>query len=258
LAFVSYARRVQSTSRDALQTLDSDSDEQSNLALMLLGAALQVPKHAQIRNSPAVMKATEDYRPASVGSIFEFDDGKHAQPLLGVVLEIETKMKDKKTVGESKCAYKVADKANKQYRVAPKQVHCSFPPNSKLKTSATPEEKLKDYIEIASLKSTDLGVDPEVMELAWEILADEHDVSIEDIMNQIDPDICETPTGRYRAYRLLNSGIGKIFFKRLHSHDYHHLEFQPRTPEKVEASKEKWCNAAADDDAIGKEEFCLM
>jgi hypothetical protein len=199
------------------------------------------------------MKAEAVAPALPVGTIFEFDDGKHKESVLGVVTDVVSKSKEK-SPPENKCTYEVRDKAAKTYKIHAKNVHIALPPNSNVKPSASSKEKMKDYIEIASLKPIDLGIDPDVLELAWELLADEHEVSVEDIMNQIDPDICETPTGKYRAFRLLSSTIGQIFFKRLHSHDYHHLEFTPKSPEKVQASKEKWCNG----EAIEAEEWCML
>jgi hypothetical protein len=182
--------------------------------------------------------------PESTESIFEFDDGKHAQPLLGVVKELIKKSKKSK-----EDVYFVEDEDAKSYRVTSKHIHCVFPPNRKLKTTVSSAEKLKGYTDIAKLSPGDLGVDVEVLGMAWETLAGEEELSIEAIMNEIDPTMCETPFGKYRAFRILSSDLGQLFFQRLHSHDYHHIEFKPKAQGSVISAKQKWCEDAKNADA---------
>lgn len=237
------ARLAMAMSQGSIKRQATPHNDPSDLALMLLSAALKIPTRTPSRGLLAtVMKqAAPVAQPESTESIFEFDDGKHAQPLLGVVKEIIKKSKKSK-----EDVYFVEDEDAKSHRVTSKHIHCVFPPNRKLQTSVSSAEKLKDYTEIAKLKPGDLGVDIEVLEMAWETLAGEDELSIEAIMNEIDPTMCESPIGKYRAFRILSSDLGQLFFQRLHSHDYHHIEFKPKSQASVISAKQKWCEDAQD------------
>jgi hypothetical protein len=190
------------------------------------------------------------------GSIIEFDDGKHARPLLGVVGEVAAKKKKSNDI-----VYVVMDAKENSHRVSSKHIHCSFPADDKLKASAPTKEKLQDYSAVSKLYPIDLGIDLDLIQMAWEALADEGELSIEAIMSEIDPDLCKTPAGKYRAFRLLSSEIGQLFFKRLHGHDSQHLEFMPKSAKKVQGSKEKWCKEAewqVDWDGARAQDLCLV
>jgi hypothetical protein len=236
----------------------TSGDQRDDLALMLLSAAL-APQHAPTRHLPnAVMKAiakssdapiqemekTKKKAPAPVADwgpaiaaewIVLFEDAKHKTKMLGVVKEVEVQKKKGET-------FTVQDATEKRHRVMPKQVYIAFKPNSKLSAKASTKEKLAEYNEMAERKPGDVGVEITDLDLVWEIMADEKSLTLDVIMDQISPELCKTGPGRYWAFKYLTSELGKIYFKRLHSHDYRHVEFKPKPAESVQASKEKWCD----------------
>ena len=205
----------------------------------------------------------------STGSICEFEDGKQ-RPHLGVVLSVE--------VGAKKggAVYEVADAKDKKHKVYAKSLHAIYPSDPMTKSGTPPAEVLDDYLNVAGCTPTQLGVELEMLELGWEVCA-EDEASDElsqaanltqptmrpsppitahassrprprhhhhhhrhcphcpqcappsfteglasrlpqaAIMGEIDPSYLENPIQQYKAYRLLTSDLGKIFFKQLHA-----------------------------------------
>jgi hypothetical protein len=228
------ARLAKLMAQSSLQSQAKPRIERSDLALMLLSTAL-APQHAPTRSLPkAVMKAAPPVNtgapPIAEGSIVFFEEPKRKQKLLGLVWTVETKKKKGET-------YIVRDADGKDHGVLPKQVYCAFEKTAKV--------SLSDYIRMDERKPSDLGVEITDLDLVWEMVADETSLSLEAIMDQIDSEICKTGPGKYWAFKFLTSYIGKIYFKRLHSKDYRHVEFKPKPAESVQASKEHWCSEVA-------------
>ena len=90
---------------------------------------------------------------------------------------------------------------------------------------------------------TTLGVDVEDLEMAWELCADSNqpNFSPRAILTMIDDKFFKGPLDTYRAFRLLTSDLGKVFFKPINDHQY-----KIKTPKSVKASKENWCRDAQD------------
>ena len=84
----------------------------------------------------------------------------------------------------------------------------------------------------------ELGVDAETLSLAWELCADAEvtDWSPRSILGLIDENLVQSSVDQYKAFRLLNSDMGKIFFKTLANN-----RFKVKTEKSVTASKEQWC-----------------
>ena len=122
------------------------------------------------RSSPVAMGDTSagNTKLESVGSIFEFDDGKHPHPLIGVVESAEVK-------GKKGAFYLVRDISNKQHNVPAKRIHCTFAMDRMIKPidSTNPDVVLAPYMEVAALPPHELGIDMESLELAWEMCAEE-------------------------------------------------------------------------------------
>jgi hypothetical protein len=227
------------------------------LALILAAHALHGRPYLQDRASlhvhrgtSAVMREQVGFT-ESLGSVFEFDDGKHARPILGVVTDAVNKG------GKKGATYALMDMAGKPHSITPKMIHCSYPPSRTMPPGATVEDQLKEYVEIASLKPSELA-DVEMIELAWEMLSEAETLSAEQIMDELDPELCKSSAGSYKAYRLLTSNLGQIFFKQLHASDYSHREYKPKTPASVTASKEAWCEAVADGNDTGADDWCFV
>jgi hypothetical protein len=196
------------------------------------------------RSSSVVMGGTSagNARLESVGSIFEFDDGKHPHPLLGVVESADIK-------GKKGAVYTVRDSSNRQHNVPAKHIHCKFTMDATVKPmdSTNPDVVLVPYMEVAALEPHMLGIDLESLELAWEMCAEEDAEenhkghSAKSVVSMIDESLYATPVDAYKAYRLLSSSLGKMYFNKLHAHDYAATEYKAKSPQAVADSKQALC-----------------
>jgi hypothetical protein len=178
----------------------------------------------------------------SIGSVVEFDDGKHDRSLLGIVTSAEAKAK-------GGARYSVIDANSVTHSVPGKGIHCSFSADKKMKDGVDPNVLLEPFEKIQALPSTNLGVEPDILELAWEMLKDEDKSSwsAKTILRSIDDSMCRSPVEQYRAFRLLTSDLGHIFFKSLSDN-----MFKPKNDKAVKASKENWCRSHDELD------YCLL
>lgn len=190
-------------------------------------------------------------RALSEGSICEFDDGK-GRPMLGLVQSA----KPSSTKG---VVYHLIDADERLHIVNAKAIHVAFPPNNKVK-STKPADLLNEFLRVAECKPAELGIDVSLLGLAWEMCAQEdvpaHTTAA--IFDKIDPALLDGSVPKYRAYRLLTSDIGNIFFRVLHAHDHEHREYKAKTADAVANAKQSWCHAV---EALGTaavaEEFCF-
>jgi hypothetical protein len=186
-----------------------------------------------------------------VGSICEFHDPKHGAGKKAAVLGICESSTMKAKGGE---ILTLVDADGKRHTVSCKAIHICFPP---AKTKATePAEILQPFLEIADKNAISLGVEPEMLELAWEFCADDReakkDFSPRDIVRLIDEKLYHSAVDRYRAFRLLTSDLGKVFFKTISENT-----FRPKSSASVKTSKEQWCHAPGHGD-MWKTEFCFV
>mmetsp|Transcript_24577 Transcript_24577/g.77010 ORF Transcript_24577/g.77010 Transcript_24577/m.77010 type:complete len:230 (-) Transcript_24577:144-833(-) len=181
-----------------------------------------------------------------VGSICEFDEGKqgHARGLLGVIIKAESKAK-------GGARYEVLDADGRTHPIKAAQVRATFAASKKLKDPLDAPLVLADYVRVAEKAPTELGVEPEMLEVAWE-LASEADapLSAKQILGVIDEALCASPVQLFAAYRLLTSEVGRVFFKAIGD------KYKAKAAKAVAASKSALCSAA-DADAYG-DEFCLV
>ena len=184
----------------------------------------------------------------SDGSVCEFEDGKgHAH--VGLV-------RSSKAGGAKGFVYELVDAEEHVHTIATKAIHVAFPPNLKIKT-AKPAEILKDFVAVARAKPVDLGVDVSLLGMAWELCAEE-DVpshSTASIFNKIDPSLMDSSVAQYKAYRLMESSIGHVFFTVLHRKDHAHREYKARTADAVATTKKAWCDSLGDKNS--EAEFCF-
>jgi hypothetical protein len=177
----------------------------------------------------------DDDRPPliNIGSICEFHDPKHgngaASPVLGVVQTCEHKAK-----GGMRLT--LLDASGASHSIESKAIHLTLPAYKGKETD--PSTQLKDYVTVAKTDATELGVDAELLELAWESVSSEERSSFspKHIMNEIDEQLFKTPVQQYKAFRLLTSDLGKVFFKALSNNKY-----KPKASKSVAASKDNWC-----------------
>jgi len=216
-------------------------------------------QHAPMRPlRTAVAMKTDDWATAPPvrlepeGTIAEFDDGKHNRALLGIVLGSVAKAKG------GGARYEVIDANNKVHSVAQKSIHCTC---GKAKPDAQglytdPADALKRFQQVADSRATELGVEPEMLELAWEMCQEKEGGSFspESIVATIDEKLCVGAVNKYKAFRLLTSDLGKVFFKPLGGN-----RFKAKASKAVQTSKEMWCRAVEEISSGGSgEEFCLV
>ena len=111
---------------------------------------------------------------------------------------------------------------------------------------------LKDYATVMERDATELGVEPELLELAWSECVESEKASFtpKSVVSLIDESLCKTPLDKYKAFRLLTSDLGKVFFKALG-----HNLYKAKTGKSVRMSKENWCRA---DEHQQEQEFCFV
>jgi hypothetical protein len=192
------------------------------------------------RTATAALKqsadADDEERPSliNIGSICEFHDPKHGNghqdPILGVVRTCDHKSK-----GGMRLT--LEDAQGTTHSVRDKAIHIVLPPFKGKEMD--PAVQLKDYLAVQATEPTELGVDVDTLELAWEMVASEDRASFspKHIMSEIDEKLFQGPVNQYKAFRLLTSDLGRVFFKSLSSHMY-----KPKSAKSVSSSKENWCH----------------
>ena len=140
-----------------------------------------------------------------------------------------------------------------------------YPSDPKTKPGTPAAEVLDAYLTVSGFAPTQLGIDLEMLELGWEMCAEAEasdELTQEAIMGEIDPSYLEDPVQRYKAFRLLTSDLGKIFFKQLHAGGAHHdasaISFRVKSAAAVADSKEMWCKAEEAGDTGGSADWCFV
>merc|ERR1712166_315336 len=92
--------------------------------------------------------------------------------------------------------------------------------------------------------------DPGDLEMAWELVSDEDKASFTPkfLTSLIDDTFSKAQTDTYRAFRLLQSDMGKIFFRTLGPNEY-----KAKAAKAVQSSKENWCRSLE-----GEQEWCFL
>ena len=112
-----------------------------------------------------------------------------------------------------------------------------------------PSDILAEYQDVMKLEATELGVDPETLAMAWELCAESpKDVfSPRAILSLVDDSLFKSSIDAYKAFRLLTSDLGKVFFKAINDHEY-----KIKGDKAVQSSKENWCREHQE------EGYCLV
>lgn len=181
-----------------------------------------------------------------MNSIVEFHDAKHGgglpAPVLGLVRGVEYKAKGGARV-------QVVDSNGAMHAVPEKAIHVNLGLyKGKL---VEPSDILADFQAVMVLEPTALGVDPESLAMAWELAAEEGDgtCSTKFLLSLVDDTFFKAQTDAYRAFRLLSSDLGKVFFKALGPN-----QWKLKAAKAVEASKQNWCRELKEDES----EWCLV
>ena len=96
----------------------------------------------------------------------------------------------------------------------------------------------ENAIHINQMEPTDLRIDPADLEMAWELCAEteKSTFSPKSIVSLIDDSMFKSSVDVYKAFRLLTSDLGKLFFKPINDHEY-----KAKALNAVQASKDAWC-----------------
>lgn len=150
----------------------------------------------------------------------------------------------------------VIDASGTKHSVAEKAIHINL--GVYLGKLVEPSAILADYMAIMETEASQLGVEPEMLEIAWELAAESEatEYSPRFLMKLIDDQWSASPTETYKAFRLLTSDIGRIFFKAVGNTN----KFKVKAGKAVQASKENFCRAIeeAAKDNVGSDEFCFV
>lgn len=228
--------------------------------ILFVGTAAMLLPAMRTQPSTISMMAADAGHPSqmrteSTGTILEFEDEKKKSLHLGVVEAAEVK-------GKKGAVYQVRDSSNKLNTVLAKHIRATFASDKMVQPleATNPDVVLPEYVAVSRQAADELGIDLDVLELAWEICLEEgHEEGHEGhtlggIVAHVDPSLFETPVDQYRAHRLLSSAMGQVFFKKLHSHDYSHLEYKAKDDKAVASSKESFCKGEQKESA----EWCMV
>lgn len=182
----------------------------------------------------------------NLASVVEFHDPKHGggapRPVLGIVKGVEYKAK-------GGARLQVIDASGAMHAVAEKAIHVNLGGyKGKL---VEPSAILADFEAVMALEQTALGVDPESLAMAWELAAEEgrSSFSTKFLLSLVDDKFFKAQIDAYRAFRLLSSDLGKVFFKALGPN-----QWKVKAAKAVEASKQNWCRELKEAEA----EWCLV
>mmetsp|Transcript_9093 Transcript_9093/g.27237 ORF Transcript_9093/g.27237 Transcript_9093/m.27237 type:complete len:226 (-) Transcript_9093:71-748(-) len=175
------------------------------------------------------------------GSIVEFVHNKHTT--LGVVTDHMVKSK-----GGLRYEITTADE-KVHVGVAPRDIHFSAPPLKGDKGDKPPLKRLPEFEHVLQTSATNL-IDPETLEISWEIAAEEDKVLRTKDISKL-TDMGSSPVDIYRTFRVLSSELGHVFFKGAKGEA---AAFKARAKKTVEAAKQSLCNNHSDEYG----EFCLV
>ena len=103
-----------------------------------------------------------------------------------------------------------------------------------------PSDILKEYQEVMEMDTMQLGVEIDDLEMAWELCAEDGKQSFrpKEIVSLVDDKFWKSSLDAYKAFRLLTSDLGKVFFKAVNANEY-----KAKAAKSVESSKQNWCGS---------------
>jgi len=179
----------------------------------------------------------------SKGTIVEFEEKNREH--VGVIADVQHK-------ANGSVRYDVVEgfgPDGHKYSIADKAVHFAVPaPNSDKQAEQLLHQLEQAHEEAESELAKDLDVTPELLGMVWEEAVEDEE------MDQLKPaQLVEmvhsqkaTPVQKYKAWRLLKSDVGHIFFKDVKEKG-RVTGFKAKPASSVEASREAYCNTHPDD-----------
>jgi hypothetical protein len=206
---------------------------------MMAAAGFAAPTMLGRSSALIRMKATPEERPEerpevniNKNSIVEFHE-KHgsgaAPPILGLVTGAEYKAKGGARI-------QIVDSTGSVHSVKENTIHVDLGAyKGKL---VEPAAILKEYETVMQLDASELGVEADDLELAWQLCAesDAAQFTPKAIISLVDESMYKSSRDKYRAFRLLTSSLGKVFFKAVNANEY-----KVKAEKSVSASKEHYC-----------------
>jgi hypothetical protein len=190
-----------------------------------------------VRTRACRLKAAPDERPEerpeiniNKMAIVEFHDAKNPKPILGIVQGAEYKAKGGARI-------QILDASGSMHQVKEAQLHINL--GSYKGKLVEPADILKEYETVLQTEPMNLGVEVDELEMAWELCAEaSKNFSPKAILSLVDEGFFKSSIDAYRAFRLLTSDVGKIFFKHISA-----TEFKAKALKSVQGSKDQWCRA---------------
>jgi hypothetical protein len=182
----------------------------------------------------------------AVGTFVEFEE--HSRVHIG-------KIEEQKQKSNGSARYVVTDNEGHSFNIADKEVRFAMhPPNS-------PNAANKLFGEFCQAQQAseediqrDLDISPELLELAWEEASAGADTESGGLGNISPNDLIElvhshaaSQIERYKAWRLLQSNLGHVFFKEIKDHG-RIASFKAKARKAVDAAKQAFCNSHHESD----------
>ena len=111
------------------------------------------------------------------------------------------------------------DASSAMHTVPEKDIHINL--GSYKGKLVEPAEILAEYAAVMELEPSALGVEPELLEMAWELASETEKKSYSPkfLMSLVDENFLKSQLDAYKAFRLLTSDVGRIFFKSLNGNE---------------------------------------
>jgi hypothetical protein len=170
------------------------------------------------------------------GTLVEFEEKSRTH--IGKILQIERK-------SNGSVRYDVEEyPSKKHYSIADKEVTYSIPaPPTPKKAEKLLEELQKAQAVTEMELRNEIGISPELLEMAWEeVAADEETGTMMTSTSLIElvHSHSATPIENYMAWRLLKAEVGHVFFKELKENG-RVMSFKPKNAKSVMAAKANFC-----------------
>jgi hypothetical protein len=133
--------------------------------------------------------------------------------------------------------------SKKHYSISDKEVTYSIPAPPTPKKAERLLEELEHAQAVSEMElRNEIGISPELLEMAWEEVAadEEHGVMTSTSLIELVHSHSATPIENYMAWRLLKAEVGHVFFKELKENG-RVKSFKPKNAKSVEAAKASFC-----------------